>query len=240
MLNYYKKHINNIFNFNFFNALFILTGILNGMLLLAVKTNYINFGHNSPVNNLFSICDFYLLLIYVVLIIFTIGMDFKNSMSHISLSASKSKSNDYMLKKIITIISQYSICYVITLINIIYCYNKIINEDDRVQYHLAMLIASSVITTIFVTSITIFFIVLIKDIPKTIIVVTSLYFVEEYLWRGQVTRKYGILAHRFYWDWRDMGFNIKVKLIYLAISIALLIFSYFWLGRGSKSNQKGL
>jgi hypothetical protein len=240
MLKFYKKHINNIYNFNFFNALFVLTAILNGMLLFAVKTNNIGFGHNSPINNLFIICDFYLLLIYVVLIIFTIGMDFKNSMSHISLSASKSRSNEYMVKKIITIISQYGICYVITLINIIYCYNEIINEDIRIQYPLDMLIVSSVITTIFVTSITIFFIVLIKDIPKTIIVVTSLYFALEYLWRGKVTGKYGILAHRFYWDLDNMGFNIRVKLVYLAISIVLLIFSYFWLGRASKSNYKGL
>ncbi len=234
MLNYYKKHINNIYNFNFFNALFFLTAIFNGMLLLAVKTNHVDFGHNSPINNLFSICDFYLLIIYVVLIIFTIGLDFKNSMSYISLSASKSKSNDYMIKKILTIISQYGICYAITLINIIYCYNKIINKYDKVQYHLEMLILSSVITTIFVTSITIFFIVLIKDIPKTIILVTSLYFVGEYLWRGKLTRKYGILAHRFYWEWGEMRFNIKVKLIYFVISIVLLIFSYFWLGRGKK------
>lgn len=232
MLNYYKKHINNIYNFNFFKALFILTAALNVMLLLAAKTNHIDLGHNSPINNLFSICDFYLLIIYVVLIIFTIGMDFKNSMNAISLSASKSKSNDYIIKKIITIVSQYCICYGITLINIIYCYNLIINKDDKVQYHLQMLILSSVITTIFVTSITIFFIVLIKDIPKTIILVTSLYFVEEYLWRGKLTQKYGILAHRFYWEWGEMSFNIKIKIIYLLISIVLLIFSYFWLGRG--------
>lgn len=237
MLNYYKKHINNIYNFNFFKALFISTAVLNIILLLAVETNNITFGHNSPINNLFSICDFYLLLIYVILIIFTVGMDFRNSMSHISLSASKSRSNDYMVKKIITIISQYGICYGLTLINIIYCYSKVIDKDDRIHNQLALLIASSVITTIFVTSITIFFIVFIKDIPKTIIVVISLYFIGEYLWRGQVTRKYGILAHRFYWDLRDMGFNIKVKLIYLAVSMALLIFSYFWLGRGSKSNH---
>ena len=234
MISYYKKHINNIYNFNFFNALFILTVILNGILLLGVKTNHMGFGHNSPINNLFSICDFYLLLIYVVLIIFTIGMDFKNSMSHISLCASKGKSNDYMIKKIMTIISQYGICYGITLINIIYCYNKIISGNNEMQNHLVMLIISSVITTIFVTSMTIFFIVLIKDIPKTIIVVISLYFVEEYLRRGQVTRKYGILAHRFYWDWRNMGFNIRVKLAYLAASIIMLVFSYFWLGRGTK------
>ncbi|AKN31518.1 hypothetical protein Ccar_11845 [Clostridium carboxidivorans P7] len=237
MLNYYKKHINNIYNFNFFNALFILTAILNGILLLAAKTNHINFGHNSPVNNLFSICDFYLLIIYVILIIFTIGMDFKNSMSHISLSASKSKSNDYIIKKIITIISQYSICYVITLINIIYCYNKFIKEDNEIKHYLLMLVISSAITTIFVTSITLFFIVLIKDIPKTIIVVTSLYFVEEYLWRGKIMQKYGILAHRFYWNLKETGFNLKVKLVYLVISIVLIIFSYFWLGRGSKSNH---
>jgi hypothetical protein len=234
MLNYYKKHINNIYNFNFFNTLFISTALFNGILLLAVATDHIGFGHNSPINNLFSISDFYLLLIYVVLLIFTIGMDFKNSMFHISLSASKSKSNDYMIRKILTIVSQYGICYVLTLINVIYCYKKIITGYGSMQYHLAALIASSTITNIFVTSITIFFIVLIKDIPKTIILVTSLYFVVEYLWRGQVTREYGILAHRFYWDWREMGFNIKVKLIYLAVSIALLIFSYFWLGRGSR------
>ncbi|WMJ82265.1 hypothetical protein RBU49_08460 [Clostridium sp. MB40-C1] len=234
MLNYYKKHINNIYNFNFFKALFILTAVLNGMLLLAVKTNHIGFNHDSPINNLFSICDFYLLIIYVVLLMFTIGMDFKNSMSDISLSASKSKSNDYMIKKILTIISQYGICYIITLINIIYCYNSIINKDNKVPYHLEILILSSIITTIFVTSIAIFFIVLIKDIPKTIIIVTFLYFVGEYLWRGKATQKYGILAHRFYWEWGEMGFNIKVKLIYLALSIVLLIFSYFWLGRGTK------
>jgi hypothetical protein len=210
------------------------------MLLLAVETNHIGFGHNSPINNLFSICDFYLLLIYVILLIFTIGMDFKNSMSHISLTASKSKSNDYMVKKIITIASQYGICYIITLLNIIYCYNKVVSGSDRIQNHLPLLIGSSFITTIFVTSITIFFIVLIKDIPKTIIIVISFYFIGEYLWRGQVTRKYGVLAHRFYWELRDMEFNIKVKLIYLTISIALLIFSYLWLGRGAKGNHKGL
>jgi len=233
MLNYYKKHINNIYNFNFFNVLFVLTAIFNGMLILAVKTHHMDFGHNTPLNNLFSICDFYLLLTYVVFIIFTIGMDYKNSMSFISLSASKSRSNDYMVNKIITLISQYGICYAISLINIIYCYGKIFNEYNSMQYHFEILIASSIITTIFVTSITIFFIVLIKDIPKTIIVVISLYFVEECLWRGQVTRKYGILAHRFYWDWSNMRFNITEKLVYLALSIVLLIFSYFWLGRGS-------
>ncbi|MDP4143349.1 MAG: hypothetical protein Q8936_02530 [Bacillota bacterium] len=239
MLNYYKKHINNIYNFNFFNALFVLTAIFNGILLLAVGTDNMNFGHNSSLNNLFSICDFYLLLVYVVFLIFTVGMDFKNSMGHISLSASKSKSNDYMVKKIMTIICQYVICYAITLINIIYCYGKVARKDT-IQYHLEILIGSSIITTIFVTSITLFFIVLIKDIPKTTIVVISLYFIEEYLWRGQVTRKYGILAHRFYWDWTDMRFNITEKLVYLAVSIVLLIFSYFWLGRGSRSTYKGL
>ena len=113
MLNYYKKHINNIYNFNFFNVLFVLTAIFNGMLILAVKTHHMDFGHNTPLNNLFSICDFYLLLTYVVFIIFTIGMDYKNSMSFISLSASKSRSNDYMVNKIITLISQYGICYAI-------------------------------------------------------------------------------------------------------------------------------
>ncbi|MCD3352059.1 hypothetical protein G8V03_13930 [Clostridium botulinum D/C] len=79
-----------------------------------------------------------------------------------------------------------------------------------------------------------FLIVLIKDIPKSIIIITFVYFVEEYLWRGKLTQKYEILAHRFYWKWGEMRFNIKVKLIYLTISIILLIFSYFWLGKGLK------
>lgn len=240
MLKYYKKHINNIYNFNFFNSLFVLASILNILLIWATKTSHLGFGHNSPLNNLFSICDFYLLLIFVVFIIFTVGMDFENSMSPISISASKSKSNDYMVKKIITIISQYTLCYALTLVNIIYCYGEMFNEDISMIYQLKILIGSSIITTIFVTSISIFFIVLIKDIPKTIIIIISLYFILEYLWRGQVTQKYGILAHRFYWDLGNMSFNIRVKGVYLALSIILLIFSYLWLGRCSQNTHKGL
>lgn len=238
MISYYKKHINNIYKFNFFKALYGLTVVLNGMLLVAVKTNHMDFGHHLPINNLFSICDFYLLIVYVIILIFTIGMDFKNSMSHITLSASKSKSNDYIVNKILTIISQYFICYSISLINIIYCYKKVINKDNILDYRLGVLLLSSLITTIFVTSITLFFITLIKDIPKTIIIITSLYFIGEYLWRGQVTRKYGILAHRFYWDWSNIAGDFKIKLVYLTVSIVLLIFSYFWLGKGRKSNIK--
>lgn len=240
MFKYYKEHINHIFRFNFFKTVFILTIIFNVMLFLAVKTHHMDFGHSSPLNNLFSICDFYLPLVFVLFIIFTIGMDFKNSMSQITLSASKSRSNDYMVKKIKTIICQYAVCYGITLINVIYCYGKVVNSDEVIKYHLEILIGSSFITTVFVTSMAIFFIVLIKDIPKTTIVVTFLYFIVEYLWRGQVTRKYGILAHKFYWDWNEMWFNISVKLTYLAVAIALFIFSYFWLGRASVNTNKGL
>ena len=234
MLSYYKKHINDILKFNLFRVLFLCTGIFNVVLFWLFKTGNANFGHDFSVNNLFSILDFHLLLIYCIFIIFIIGMDFNNSMSSISLVVSKGRSNAYIISKVITITIYYAICYFLTLINVVYCYKTYIPGEIQRIYPLDKLIMSSLITTIFVVSLSIFFIVLIKDIPKTIIIVITGYFIEEYLWRGKIFQEYGVLAHRYYWQGHSPSLNFKVKAVYIGVSIGLLIFSYFWLGQGKK------
>lgn len=71
----------------------------------------------APIS-LFTYCDVYLLLLFIILIFFFLGTDFTNSMEEITLAVGGSRTNKFMARKLGTILFVYLILYVISFANI--------------------------------------------------------------------------------------------------------------------------
>ena len=88
------------------------------------------------------------------------------------------------------------------------------------------LLLYSMSTNIFVISLSIFILFITRDIAVSTSLITAYYLIEEALWRCKVTQTNGILGHIYqYYDYEKGGI-LKVKLIYMLISIILLFLSY--------------
>ncbi|APC42550.1 hypothetical protein A7L45_03060 [Clostridium estertheticum subsp. estertheticum] len=84
----------------------------------------------------------------------------------------------------------------------------------------------SITTNIFVISLSIFVLLISRDIAVSTCLITAYYLIEEGLWKCKITQTNGILGHVYYYSDYGKGGIFKVKLIYMIISIILLFLSY--------------
>lgn len=174
---------------------------------------------------LYTYCDVYMLMIFLILIFFSLGIDFTNSMEDICLAIGGSRINKFMVRKLTTIIIIYFILYIISFINIYSIYLKLL-PSNVVMSPLKEIISYSIITNVFIISLSIFILLMLKDIYVSTAIITAYYLIEESLWRCKITQKYGVLGHIYQYNDYEVGEIIKVKLIYVLLAIMLLVISY--------------
>lgn len=207
--------------FNFFIRIFPNDFIKLDVRQGAYKTFFINI---VPIE-LFTYCDVYLLLLFVILIFFFLGVDFNNSMEEITLAVGGSKTNKFMLKKLVSILVLYFSLYIISFINIYTIYlNLIDGRGSLIQ--LKEIIFYCIVTNIFIISLSLFILFLFRDIAVSVSLITFYYLIEEALWRCKITQTNGILGHLYQYYNYSKGDIYRVKLFYLAASIILLVITY--------------
>lgn len=207
--------------FNFFIRIFPNDFIKLDVRQGAYKTFFINI---VPIE-LFTYCDVYLLLLFVILIFFFLGIDFNNSMEEITLAVGGSKTNKFMLKKLVSILVLYFSLYIISFINIYTIYlNLIDGRGSLIQ--LKEIIFYCIVTNIFIISLSLFILFLFRDIAVSVSLITFYYLIEEALWRCKITQTNGILGHLYQYYNYSKGDIYRVKLFYLAASIILLVITY--------------
>lgn len=173
---------------------------------------------------LFEYCDGYLLLLFIILLFFFLGTDFTNSMEDISLAVGGSKTNKFMLRKLISLLCIYMVLYVITFINIYTLYSKCVPNTTLIP--LKEIILCSFATNVFVIALSLFLLFLFRDIIVSVTAITAFYLIEELLWRCRIFKNSGILGHIYrYYDYKS-GNLYKVKIIYIVISVVLLFLTY--------------
>lgn len=178
---------------------------------------------------LYSYCDVYLLLIFIILVYFSIGADFYNKMGEITLAIGGSKTNIFMLKKFLSLFVVYVPLYLATYINIYTLYISGTQNGQPIPFSEVFLY--SVTANIFVIVLALFILFLTRDIPVSLVLILSYYLIEEHLWRAKITRQFGILGHIYsYYESSKAGF-IKIKMIYLIFSIVLAIITLKLAGR---------
>ncbi len=174
---------------------------------------------------LFTFCDVYLLLFFIIIIYFFLGSDFTNSMEDISLAVGGSKINKFMYRKLYTTLIVYAFLYLVSFINIYTLYKKIL-PPNVVIIGLTEILFYSFTTNIFIVSLSLVILFLIRNIPISIIIISSCYLVEESLWRCKVTQRMGILGHLYhYYDYLE-GERVTIKLLYIIASLILLYIAY--------------
>lgn len=181
-----------------------------------------SYGMNTKIMplSLFAYCDVYMLLIFIIIIYFSLGMDFYNSMEEITLAIGGSKINIYMFKKFISMFAVYFPLYILTYINIYTLYSSHLKGYNLISFHEVFFY--SVVTNIFIISLSLFILFLTREIAVSLVIITSYYLLEEYLWRSKVTKEYGILGHIFcYYDASFIKLII-IKILYLAASFVLI------------------
>lgn len=208
-----------IFNFliRIFPNAFIKIDIRQG----DYKTFFINI---VPIE-LFTYCDVYLLLLFVILIFFFLGVDFNNSMEEITLAIGGSKTNKFMLKKLLSILVLYFSLYIISFINIYTIYLSLIDGRGRL-IQLKEIIFYCIVTNVFIIELSLFILFLFRDIAVSVSLITFYYLIEEALWRCKIMQTNGILGHLYQYYNYSKGDIYKVKLFYLALSIILLFITY--------------
>lgn len=187
--------------------------------------NYKTFFINIVPIELFTYCDVYLLLLFVILIFFFLGIDFNNSMEEITLAIGGSKTNKFMLKKLFSILVLYFSLYIISFINIYTIYLSLINGRGRL-IQLKEIIFYCIVTNVFIIALSLFILFLFRDIAVSVSLITFYYLIEEALWRCKIMQTNGILGHLYQYYNYSKGDIYKVKLFYLALSIILLFITY--------------
>lgn len=233
MIKFYLKLQNNMLTKNLLLIISGLVIVLNiiirifpGSFIKMPNSSLNQFGyHNVIPTKLFTYCDVYLLMLFVILIFFLLGSDYRNSMEEITLACGASKANKFMLRKLLAILVLYSCLYIISFINI---YTLYVNGLPK-QYSLMPLteiLYSSLTANIFVISLSLFLVVLFKDIAVSTSIITAFYLVEEALWRCKITMTKGVLGHIYQYSDYKPGEMLKVKLCYILISAVLLFITY--------------
>ncbi|MBE6058614.1 MAG: hypothetical protein E7215_00345 [Clostridium sulfidigenes] len=98
------------------------------------------------------------------------------------------------------------------------------------------MILCSFTANIFIISLSLLVLFLVRDIAVSITIITSYYLIEESLWRGKLLKKYGILGHLYnYYDYSS-GEMIRIKIIFILISLVLLLTTYK-LSRRKRNNR---
>ncbi|MEG0308476.1 MAG: hypothetical protein RR636_11060 [Clostridium sp.] len=233
MIKFHLKIQNNMITTN---LLYIITGIviIFNVLIRIFPTTFIDVSFIDSYNsffrtiipiNLFTYCDVYLLLLFIVIILFSIGTDFGNSMEDISLAIGGSNTNKFMVRKLISLLVLYIIFHMISFINIYSLYIKLIGHKASL-IPFTEIILCSFSTNIFIISLSLLILFLVRDITVSITIIASYYLIEESLWRCKIFKEYGVLGHLYqYYDYEN-GEMIKFKLIYILIAIVLLIITY--------------
>ncbi len=232
MIKFYLKIQNNMITKNLLYIVTLFILLFNFIIRIFPK----KFINASKLNNthiqlkiipykLYTYCDVYLLLLFVILIFFFLGIDFKNSMEEISLAIGGSNTNKFMLRKLIALLSIYFILYFISFVNIYTLYIKLVGNSS-VFIPLKEIIFYSACTNIFIISLSLFILFLSKDIAISTTLITAYYLVEEALWRCKITQEKGILGHIYqYYDYtKSELFNIKI--LYIIFSTILLFLTY--------------
>lgn len=253
VIKFYLKFQNNILTKNLLVIVTSITLIMN-LIIRFFPKNFITVPyHFSDVSDsrtimpfsLFTYCDVYLLVLFVVLMFFFLGVDFDNSMEEISLASGGSRGNKFFIRKIVVLLALYFVLYLITFINIYTLYLNMLDPKD-VLIPIKEIILFSFVTNVFIISLSLFILLITRNIAVSISIITAYYLIEESLWRCKVMQTNGILGHMYqYQDYAD-GELYSIKLIYLFISIILLFLSYkisqrklrLRLFRGSKKRTK--
>lgn len=186
---------------------------------------------------LYEYCDGYLLILFILLIFFFLGTDFSNSMEDISLVIGGSKTNKFMLRKLISLLCLYLVLYIITFINICTLYSKC--NKDAILIPLKEIILYSFTTNLFIIALSLFLLFLFRDIIVSTTLITAFYLIEELLWRCRFLKTNGVLGHIYrYYEYKN-GEIYKVKLIYIGISLLLLFLTYLLSKRKLRFNLLG-
>lgn len=233
MIRFHLKLQNNMITTNLLYIITILVFLFNISLRIfpgtfidlgVIGNNNLSLSSIIPVK-LFTYCDVYLLILILVLIFFSLGVDFNNSMEEISLTIGGSKTNKFMLRKLLSLLFLYMIMYVISFINIYTLYLKLLGSNATLM-PLKEIILCSFTTNIFIISLCLLILFLVRNITVSITIIASYFLVEESLWRCKVFQKYGILGHLYnYYDYSQLEM-VKVKLIFILVSLVLLVITY--------------
>lgn len=233
MIKTYLKFQNNLFVKNLLIIVAIGTLILN----LVIRVNpsafikVLDVGEKGVImhpilpTTLFTICDVYLLLMFIIIIFFSIGTDFENSMEEISLVSGGLKTNKFFLRKIASLLTLYFVLYVVSFANIYFLYlDKLRGIGRLVSFKEILLLSFS--TNLFIISLSLFVLFISRNITVSVSLITAYYLVEESLWRSKVTGRKGILGHLYqYSDYiKDEIYSIRIT--YIIVAIILLFLSY--------------
>ena len=175
--------------------------------------------------SLFTYCDVYLLVLFIILIFFFLGIDYETSMEDIALASCGSKTNKLFARKLAAIISLYLVLYTITFVNIYTLYISLI-DGKGAMIPVADILIFSATTNLFVFSLSLFILVLSRNISVSISLITAYYLIEEALWRCKITKSNGILGHIYNYSNYTVGKTYSVKLLYILFSFVLLFISY--------------
>lgn len=230
MIKFYLKIQNNMLTKNLLYIVTTIVLILNIIIRIFPRV-FIDIPQETTVvynvipTAIFTYCDVYLLLLFIILIFFFLGTDFKNSMEEISLAVGGSKTNKFMLRKLVAILILYLILYTISAVNIYTLYVQLLPLNSSL-FPLRKIIFYSLTTNIFIISLSLFILFVSKDATISTTIITAYYLVEESLWRCQVTQTNGILGHIYrYYDY-GKGEILKVKIFYISLSVILLFITY--------------
>ncbi|QAA31773.1 hypothetical protein [Clostridium manihotivorum] len=232
MIRFYLKVINNIFIKNLLYIIFAVVVLFN-ILIRVMPYKFINISTmfqgvavtKKVPNELYMYCDVYLLLLFVILIFFTLGVDFNNSMEDISLAIGGSRTNKFMIRKLISILLVYFFLYSVSFFNIYYLYKKILPSSYILTPILEVLFYS-IVTNLFIISLSLFILFISRDIAVSTSLITVYYLIEEALWRCKVMGTSGILGHIYQYTDYKKGELLEVKVIYIILSIILLTLTF--------------
>lgn len=229
MIKFYLKIQNNML---FHNLLYIISFLVIAFNIVfrILPEKFISFMYAgdfrlyTPIA-IYTWCDGYLLILFVILIFFFIGTDFNNSMEDIGLTAGGSRTNKFFVRKLASLLLLYLVLYAVTFINIYTIYFKLLAGKGAL-IPLYEILFYSVSTNIFVISLSLFILFLSRDIAVSTAIFTAYYLIEELLWRCKITQERGILGHIYqYYDYPKQLF-FREKLIYLLVSLILLFITY--------------
>ncbi|WP_207753033.1 hypothetical protein [Clostridium yunnanense] len=217
------------------NLLYIIVSIIlmTNVIIRIIPQRFIKVSKaisEAPISNkvpseLYMYCDVYLLILFIILIFFTLGIDFNNSMEDIALAVGGSKTNKLMVRKLISILTVYLCLYIISFLNIYFLYKKLL-PSNTILLPVQEVLLYSFVTNMFIISLSLFILFVSKDIAISTSLITAYYLIEEALWRCKITQTNGILGHIYqYYDYGKGGL-LKVKMIYMGISIILLLLTY--------------
>lgn len=231
MIKFYLKLQNKMLTKNLLYIVAFLVLIFNVILRIfpEVFINIPNASYNLydsilvPIE-LFTYCDGYLLMLFIILIFFFLGVDYSNSMEEIALVVGGSKTNKFMARKLVTLLMAYIVVYTITFVNIYTIYIKFSGNTKFLP--IKEIIFYSFTTNLFVITLSLFLLFFFRDIVISTSIITAIYLIEELLWRCKVMDTNGILGHIYgYFDY-EHGEIYKVKFIYIILSLVLLFATY--------------